>query len=86
MARITPEAGCVPMRHGQLEPLAAVYPNRMAALAHDFLDTCMDNKKASVQEFCRRGLENGWMNSWELSPQDHPTLTNWNFPSDWLGG
>jgi len=26
------------------------------------------------------------MNSWELSPQDHPTLTNWNFPSDWLGG
>ena len=86
MARITPEAGCVPMRHGQLEPLAAVYPNQMAALAHNFLDTCMDNKKASVQEFCRRGLENGWMNSWELSPQDHPTLTNWNFPSDWSSG
>lgn len=90
MGRITSEAGCVPMRQGQLEPLATVYPNRMAGLAQDLLDTDQDhrsgNNKASVQEFCRRGLENGWMNAWELSPHDYPTLTNWNFPSDWSSG
>lgn len=82
MAQIAPDTGCVPMHQGRLEPLAAIYPNQAWAVAREQLET----QKASVQEFCRRGLETGWMSRWELSAQDHHTLLNWNTPSDWPGG
>lgn len=77
-----PGTGCVPSHQGRLEPLAAIYPNQAWAIVREHLET----QKASVQEFCRRGLETGWMSRWELSAQDHHTLLNWNTPSDWPGG
>ena len=80
--RIAPNQGCVPIYQGRLEPLAAIYPNQAWAIAQEHLET----QKASVQAFCRRGLETGWMSPWELSDQDHRALTNWNTPSDWPGG
>jgi molybdopterin-guanine dinucleotide biosynthesis protein A len=82
MAQIAPDTGCVPMHQGRLEPLAAIYPNQAWAIAREQLET----QKASVQEFCRRGLETGWMSRWELSAQDHHTLLNWNTPTDWPRG
>ena len=82
MAQIAPDTGCVPMHQGRLEPLAAIYPNQAWAVAREHLET----QKASVQEFCRRGLETGWMSRWELSAQDHHTLLNWNTPTDWPRG
>ena len=79
IARIAPDKGCVPIYQGRLEPLAAIYPNLAWTIAREHLET----QKASVQAFCRRGLETGWMSPWELSDQDHRALTNWNTPSDW---
>ena len=78
-----PGIGRVPRHGGRLEPLAAVYPNQAWAIARDMVEHPTERTKASVQEFCRRGLDAGWMTSWELAPEDHRTLTNWNTPSDW---
>ena len=79
IARIAPGKGCVPIYQGRLEPLAAIYPNLAWTIAQEHLE----KQKASVQAFCRRGLETGWMSLWELSDQDHRALTNWNTPLDW---
>jgi molybdopterin-guanine dinucleotide biosynthesis protein A len=75
--------GCVPSHKGRPEPLAAIYPNRAWTVARAHLEHPPENRKASVQGFCHRGLENGWMVPWETSPQDHRELINWNTPSDW---
>lgn len=80
---VRPGIGRVPRHGGRLEPLAAVYPNRAWAIARDLMEQPPDTTKASVQEFCRRGLETGWMTSWDLLPEDHRALTNWNTPADW---
>ncbi len=82
LERITPGTGCVPSHQGRLEPLAAIYPNQAWAIVREHLET----QKASVQGFCRRGLETGWMSRWELSAQDQHALLNWNTPSDWPTG
>ncbi len=79
LAQARPGMGCVPVHEGRLEPLAALYPNLAWPIAREHLE----KRQASVQEFCRRGLEAGWMTSWELAPEDHRTLINWNAPSDW---
>ena len=79
LAQARPGVGCVPIHQGRIEPLAALYPNLAWPVAREHLET----QQASVQEFCRRGLDAGWMTSWELAPEDHRTLTNWNTPSDW---
>ena len=82
LVQIAPGTGCVPSHQGRLEPLAAIYPNQAWAIAREQLEM----QKASVQEFCRRGLESGWMNRWEQNAQDQRALLNWNTPSDWPGG
>ena len=79
LARARPGIGCVPVHQGRLEPLAALYPHLAWPVAREHLEA----QQASAQEFCRRGLDDGWMTSWELAPEDHRTLTNWNTPSDW---
>jgi len=79
LAQTRPGVGCIPVHEGRLEPLAAVYPNLAWPIARERLE----KRQASVQEFCRRGLEAGWMTSWELDPRDDQTLINWNTPSDW---
>lgn len=82
-AKIRPGVGCVPRHGDRLEPLAAIYPNPAWAIARAHLEGPPENKKASVQEFCRRGLETGWMAPWDTSPEDHHALINWNTPADW---
>ena len=83
MAGIRPGSGCVPRHDGRLEPLAAIYPNHSWPFARAHLEHPPENRKASVQEFCRRGLEAGWMAPWDACPEDHRALINWNTPADW---
>ena len=80
---IRPGSGCVPRNGGRLEPLAAIYPNRSWTMARAHLDRPPENPKASAQEFCRRGLEDGWMTPWDTPPEDHRAMVNWNTPADW---
>jgi molybdopterin-guanine dinucleotide biosynthesis protein A len=86
IAAIRPGSGCVALHGDRLEPLAAIYPNRSWAVARAHLERPPENPKGSVQEFCRRGLEAGWMVPWEAPPGDPHALVNWNTPSDWSPG
>lgn len=86
IAAIRPGSGCVALHGDRLEPLAAIYPNRSWAVARAHLERPPENPKGSVKDFCRRGLEAGWMVPWEAPPGDPHALVNWNTPSDWSPG
>lgn len=60
------------------EPLAAVYPIEIAALAGEFLD----KGQRSMQEFVRSGIENGFLKKWEIPKLDAIKFMNMNCPED----
>ena len=81
--RVTPAAGVVPIRRGQLEPLCAVYPRGASAVATHFLE----RGRLAVTDLASTGLQNGWLRPWTIPESDEDLLTNWNHPEDlWRAG
>ena len=60
------------------EPLAAVYPIEIAALAGEFLDS----GKRSMQDFVRSGVKAGFLKKWEIPKLDVIKFLNMNCPED----
>lgn len=74
--------GVVPQTDAGWEPLAAVYPARLAALAAERLS----GPDRSLQGFVRSALAAGSMQAWELGREDRQRLVNWNRPGDFAPG
>jgi molybdopterin-guanine dinucleotide biosynthesis protein A len=74
----TPGIGLLPCFGGRFEPLAAIYPRSCAEIAH----ACIRNGEASMQNFCRRLLEAGLADTFEISAADLPLFANLNTPAD----
>jgi molybdopterin-guanine dinucleotide biosynthesis protein A len=75
----TPECGAVVMASSgeYYEPLAAVYPQSMGAVAEEQILA----GRFSMQAFIRRGVENGWMRVPALTVE-REWFTNVNAPGD----
>ncbi len=70
--------GVVPGMPDRLEPLAAVYPRLVRALAEDSLRS----GDYSMQEFCRRALAAGLVRLKEIEQKIEPLFFNMNTPND----
>ena len=81
LSRCRDGCGVVPVRQGRYEPLAAVYPREVLALA----EAALARGVLSMQAFVGECLGVGLMTTTEV-PSDCETLfTNWNWPED-VGG
>jgi len=70
--------GVVPELDGWFEPLAAVYPKKSAALALDLLE----GADRSLQNFVRRSVECGWVETFPVTEKDRGQFHNVNTPAD----
>lgn len=78
LTECTAECGAVISLEGNyFEPLAAVYPRAMLAVAEKQLDA----GRLAMQEFIRRGIERGWMRAASVATAAK-WFTNVNAPSD----
>lgn len=73
-------AGVVPMLRGKAEPLAALYPTTLAALARERLDAGLRSARAFADAACRAG---GCVAA-PVPPALAPGLFNGNRPGEWI--
>jgi molybdopterin-guanine dinucleotide biosynthesis protein A len=78
MDRCTPTCGAVVRRAAYFEPLAAVYPQAMKALAQAHLD----QGQFALQDLLRKGESAGLMKSFGLHESDDALFKNVNRPED----
>jgi molybdopterin-guanine dinucleotide biosynthesis protein A len=72
--------GVVPVVAGRFEPLAAAYPKALAAQVLSRLG----RRELALQAFVQAGIAAGYLDAWEIGPENAGVLTNWNRPQDWL--
>lgn len=72
------DLGCVPIGSGRLQPLAALYPRQMLALASSHLE----RDERSLQSLVRAGVANGFLRLMEIDTSDATHFGNWNRPED----
>jgi len=77
LAHSARESGAVVMKDGYFEPLAAVYPRAVLALAEQQLAA----GRLAMQDFIRRGMECGMMRCVDLAVEPE-WFVNWNAPGD----
>jgi molybdenum cofactor guanylyltransferase len=77
-ARCRAGSGVAPRTRQGLEPLAALYPQAMQPIAAAMLQ----EGRAAMTEFVRRGVENSLVDEWACSPADEACFRNWNDPED----
>jgi len=73
-----PAAGVVPVLHGQFEPLAAIYPGRCHAVAHEFLA----QSRYAVRDFAAACQLQRFVRAYAVSSDDAGCFANWNQPSE----
>jgi len=77
-ARCRAGRGVAPRTRQGLEPLAALYPQAMQPIASAMLQ----EGRAAMTEFVRRGVEVGLVDEWACPPADEVWFLNWNGPED----
>jgi len=82
VARCAPLTGVVPKLHGQLEPLAAIYPKRCHAFAFDALS----KSRRVAQDFAKACLHEQAVRTFSVPAADARCFANWNTPADVVGG
>jgi molybdopterin-guanine dinucleotide biosynthesis protein A len=75
-------SGCVPVDDRGFQPLAAAYPKTAHWLAHE----CLEHAELSAQNFARRALAEGLVQSLRIESSEEIYFANWNRPSDWAIG
>jgi molybdopterin-guanine dinucleotide biosynthesis protein A len=78
LERCRPDMGVVPVLHGRLEPLAAIYPKRSHAVARQLLAEA----RYAARDFAAACHLQALVQAWAVSPEAEGCLTNWNEPSD----
>lgn len=74
--------GLVPVLHGQIEPLAAIYPRRCRSIAVNLLAAGRRN----VRSFAEACLAEGAVRTWPVAAADAGCFDNWNTPVDLQNG
>ena len=74
-----PENGVVPRLGGQLEPLAAIYPNA----THGLLREVLQAGQNAAHEFARHCAASGWVRFLDVSPERGGEFANCNTPAQW---
>ena len=77
LSRCNAGRGIVPQRGDFFEPLAAIYPRTLRALARDHLR----QRRHTLQEFVREALQRDEVSAWPVSPMDG-RFVNLNSPDD----
>ena len=77
-ARCDRQTGAVPMRAGDLEPLAAIYPKRCHALACDALA----RSRYAARDFAAACLKERAVTAFPVRSADDGHFANWNRPAD----
>ena len=78
LASVRDEIGVVPRLEGFYEPLAAIYPVRMAEEVRRRLQA----EDRSLQSLCRWAEQNGLIRSVEVAPSERGLFRNLNRPQD----
>jgi molybdopterin-guanine dinucleotide biosynthesis protein A len=76
--RCDPVSGIVPELHGQLEPLAAIYPKR----CHAFAIASLTHGRRAARAFAEDCLRERAVKRWTVPAADASCLANWNGPND----
>ena len=76
--RSDPMTGAIPTLHGQLEPLAAIYPKRAHALACD----AIAQGRRAARTFASACLRERLAQAVEVRADDFGCFVNWNRPDD----
>ena len=82
LARCAPARGWVPVLDDRFEPLVAIYPRAMAAVAAQQLAA----GERSLQSFVRAGIEAGWLEVCPAEQAERALFHNVNTPADLAGG
>ena len=82
LAHATPDCGVAPMLDGRYEPLAAIYPRAIHALAA----RCVAGGDRSMQRFIGAGLTEGLLRAQPVAVADRGLFHNVNGPDDLPGG
>ena len=78
LAKCSPICGAVMQRGDFFEPLAAIYPKELAALAREHLQA----GRYAMQDFVRVGIERELMKASQAEPEDDILFKNLNTPWD----
>ena len=78
LRQCSPARGGVIRRGNCFEPLAAIYPRQLCALARAHLES----GRYALQDFICVAIELGKMRAIPLSERDQDLFQNWNSPSD----
>jgi len=78
LAKCSPECGAVIQRNNFSEPLATVYPKRMASLAKQRLEA----GRYAMQELIRKAIKQEMLQAVSLEEKDLPLFRNLNTPAD----
>jgi molybdopterin-guanine dinucleotide biosynthesis protein A len=73
-------AGCVPIDQFGLQPLAAVYPTSLLAVA----EQCLLEGRYAMGAFVTEAITRGMLRTMKVGPENEKCFTNWNSPSDWV--
>lgn len=71
--------GAVPVVDGRYEPLAAVYPQSLAAEAR----ARMDRGELALQSIVDQGIAAAVLKAWKVESEIATVLVNWNRLGDW---
>lgn len=74
----SPQIGCIPLLHGQYEPLAAIYPKACLEVA----ETHLKDRQRSLQKFTAELIQNHLMSPIRVSPKEEGLFFNLNTPDD----
>lgn len=77
-ANCTPSTGVVPVRHGAMEPLAAIYPKRCHALAAEALA----GSRPAARDFAAACYREHAVRLLPVTTADAAAFANWNTPGD----
>lgn len=70
--------GAVPILHGQLEPLAALYPKR----AYEIVSVMLREKRFAARDCAERCVQEGLVQMAPVPMEHQSCFVNWNTPED----
>lgn len=73
-----PGIGLVPSMHGRYEPLAAIYPIGVTAIAKEQ----MEMGRLSLQDFVQACVEQGLVREMQIAPSAQSLFLNLNTPNE----
>ena len=79
LTMVSPRTGIVPEIEGRYEPLSAVYSYKALRVVKDLLFV---EKNNSLQSLLRRLIQNGFMQTFSVTPAELSLFRNLNSPSD----